>query len=329
MKESSANKQPSDETLARLLKLAGPRPEPAAELRRDVYEQVQAVWRDRTRRGAAFRRFVPAAIAATLIGAVTVLLWSQVQQAPVFAGPVGQLDRGGLEIETDGAWRGLQSGELLAGDAQVRTGAQGRAGVILANGISLRLDHDTQLRLQTPGRIALHQGRLYIDTAGQRIHTGIEIVTAGGVVRDIGTQFEVTVDAARTRVRVRDGEVVLNTAIEEIQAGRGESLATMADGRVVRMPIASHDVSWDWAYDVAPLFDTDGRLVAELIDWVARETGRETNYADAVTRNAAASTRIRGSVSGRTPEETLDLALATTRFRYHIDDIVVAIEKHD
>ena len=73
--------------------------------------------------------------------------------------------------------------------------------------------------------------------------------------------------------------------------------------------------------------DTDGRLVSELIDWVARETGRQAEYADALTRNAAASTRIIGSVSGETPEETLELALETTRFKYYLDDANLSIGK--
>ncbi|MDH3647210.1 MAG: FecR family protein [Gammaproteobacteria bacterium] len=327
MKDLHADKPPNDEVLARLLKLAGPRPEPTAAAREAVYKEVHDVWQARVRRGSVIRRLVPVAVAASAIG-VALVFWPQSPQIPVFAGPVGHFDRGGLEFESDGLWHAAKPGETLTGDMHVRTGNQVRAGIILSNGISLRLDHGVQLRLKTPRLLALHQGRIYVDTVGHRGQS-IEVVTAGGVVRDIGTQFEVQVDASHTVVRVRDGEVMLDTAFEDFHAGRGESLLMSADGQVERSAVASYDDSWDWMHDIAPYFDTDGRQVSELIAWVGRETGREIRYADDRTRNTAASTRIRGSLSGHTPEETLDLALATTRFKYHINDTVLAIEKHN
>lgn len=328
MKEIDENQQASDESLARLLKLAGPRTEPAAHVRQEVYDGVHAAWQAGTRRSRMRRRLLPI-VAASVIGVLAVLLWPHQQLQPVFAGTVGTLDRGGLEFLREGDWREFEPGDTVSGDTVVRTGSSLRAGVLMANGISVRLDYDTQMRFETPTRLALNHGRLYIDTAGQRSKTALEIVTANGVVRDIGTQFEVQSDATSTRVRVRDGEIILDSAIDKYHAIRGEQLSVVPGGKIVRLPFSSRDAAWSWTFDVAPKFDTDGRLVTELVDWVARETGREADYADARTRNAAASTRISGSVSGQTPEETLELALETTRFRYRLDDWVLAIEKHE
>ncbi|NNF66176.1 MAG: FecR domain-containing protein [Gammaproteobacteria bacterium] len=325
--KDQAKKSPSDDqNLARLLKLAGPRPAPSADVRKEVYQAAHQAWQKKSRSTVLIRRLVPAAIAASIIGMAVVINWPATQ-APVMAAPVAELDRGSLQLEAGEGWRQLDGGGVIAAHGLLRTGSQQRAGIFLRNGISVRLDRQTRLRLESPLRLALIEGRVYIDTVDY-IGPSLEVLTGNAVVRDIGTQFEVRVDGGGTLVRVRDGEILLDSLDEQFSAGRGEQIALQDNGVVTRALVSGHDASWNWMHGIAPLFNTDGRLVSELVAWVGRETGRRIEYADSLIRNTAASTYIRGSVSGRTPVETLDLALETTRFKYYIDDEILAIEKH-
>ncbi len=317
----------SDDNIERLLKLAGPRPEPSAAVRDEVYAAVRQAWESGHRRSRN-RRTLAFAVAATVVVAVFIAWWLPARSpAPVFDGPLAQLDRGELEISADAGWRPVATGDTLDGGAVLRTVAD-PAGLAMLNGVSLRLGRSSQIELLTPRRVRLHGGRLYADTAGKRFHAGsaIEIETPDGLVRDVGTRFEVRVEPGRTAVRVRDGVVMLATGSGEAAAGRGQALL-FDNGQLERDVVSPTSPDWSWTLVVAPHFDTDGRRVSELVDWVARETGRELRYADALVRNSAVSTRIHGSVNAASPEETLELALQTTRFSFDLQEMALTIDK--
>lgn len=329
MKQSQSENQANDATLSRLLRLAGPRPEPAAAVRDEIYTAVHAEWQKHSR-AATRPAIVPLALAASLLAALVAVFWWFGNSGSLpdrFTGPAATVDRGSLESDTNGNWQRVPVSATLSGSQDLRTTSQ-PAGLVTATGISVRMDRSTRLRFTGPQRIALQRGRIYVDTAARsRDDAAIEITTADGVVRDIGTQFEVAVLDGHTSVRVRDGEVIFSTDTEEVSARRGEVLASIGSGAIARSKAATTGNSWDWAMAVAPHFDTDGRKVDEVLRWVARETGRELRYVDALARNAAAVTVISGSVAGREPMETLELALATTRFSYQLDDTVLTVDK--
>ncbi|MBT8136329.1 MAG: FecR family protein [Gammaproteobacteria bacterium] len=328
MNQSQSDKRTNDATLSRLLRLAGPRAEPAAAVRDEIYAAVHAEWQKQAR--TSTRVIVPLALAASLLAALVTAFWwlgSAGPQPDRFAGPAATLDRGSVESNMNGVWQPLSQSATLYGNQDLRTSSE-PAGLVTTTGISVRMDRSTRLRFAGVHGITLEQGRIYVDTASQ-LHgdAAVEITTADGVIRDIGTQFEVAMLDGRTSVRVRDGEVIFNTEAEELSARRGESLTAVGAGAIARSESVTTGASWDWTLAVAPQFDTDGRRVNELIEWAARETGRELRYADALVRNAAAAASISGSVAGSGPLETLELALATTRLSYRLDDTVLTIDK--
>ncbi len=325
MKQSEIN--PGDDNLARLLRLAGPRPEPSPEVTAEIHDSVRAAWQARARRRSRVRHAVRGAVAASVIAVVAIMMWPVDLERPAVASVIGSVERvaGTVSASFDGAWQSLHTGDDLLSATPLRTSADAGIGLQLGSGASVRLAADTQLVFESAQRLRLDRGRIYIDTAAAVRASRYEVVTAAGVVSNVGTQFEVFSDGERTRVRVRGGEVVLRTEAEALHARRGEALLSGRGGRIERSLFPSDDPQWQWVRQLAPPFETNDSRVADLVDWVARETGREVIFADARARNAAAVTRINGSITGLPPEQLLAAALATTRLNAQIGatDIVI------
>lgn len=321
----------SDDALARLLRLAGPRPAPEQAMRDEVYANVRSAWLARHRR---VRRLRIAGLAAAVVAAIAIAVLLRMPEPVPALATVAVADRviGDVSISVatladDSAARDLlQPGVPIAQHRTIRSAGNALAGLKLANGASLRVAPGTSLRLESASEIALEHGRIYLDTAGAPPAAQFAIRTRAGIVRDIGTQFEVLSNAARLRVRVRDGEIELASGAQLVHAHRGEELVVTAGEEVRRQQFAPTDSGWDWTRELAPPFETDQARVADLLAWVGRETGREVVYADATVRNAAAATRISGSIAGLAPEQTMTIALAATLLQARIDGerIVVA-----
>ncbi|NND59869.1 MAG: FecR domain-containing protein [Gammaproteobacteria bacterium] len=311
-----------NDDLRKLLELAGPRPEPSRELYDDVYAQVHATWKQRHR-----RRWTVSAAAAAMIGAVGLawlLLSPQQSEVPVV---VASIERsfGELSALNADSTRLLSTGDTVLLDQRLRSGENSGAALRLQNGVRLRLDQLSTLSV-VGNRIHLHQGRLYIDTldSGARV----EIQTKAGVIRNLGTRFEVLANGDETRVRVRDGEVHIDTGNGAVRAQRGESLQLRREGVVERTRFSPSDPHWDWTLRVATPFETDQASVAELAHWVAHESGRTLSFDDPRTGNAARVTRISGSIQDLAPLSMLQTALLATRFSASVseDQIVISRE---
>lgn len=76
------------------------------------------------------------------------------------------------------------------------------------------------------------------------------------------------------------------------------------------------DVYWEWVHAVAPVPLVDGRPLAVLLDWVARETGRPLRYASPTIREQAMNTVLHGRIRDLAPLEALEVMLATTDLDY-------------
>ena len=101
-----------------------------------------------------------------------------------------------------------QLGALLSQGQVLRTGARGFAGLRLADQYSIRLDEGTSVRFESSHVLVLSQGALYVDSGGSpNGATPLEIRTPFGTARNQGTQFEVRLQDAGLRVRVREGVV--------------------------------------------------------------------------------------------------------------------------
>ena len=115
------------------------------------------------------------------------------------------------------------------------TTSAGTLAMTLTSGVHLRLDASSTARVDSATDVALERGAVYVDSAGahptQPGASPISIHTPAGLVRDIGTQFEVRLDrpAPGIRIRVRDGQVRVTYANGvDARAGAGEELFSTA-----------------------------------------------------------------------------------------------------
>src|SRR5262249_23175585 len=195
---------------------------------------------------------------------------------------------------------------VVAG-TQLRTGPGSRAALRLSGGESLRLDTGTEVRLVSAHLLELERGAIYIDSGGRHA-LPVEVQTRFGTVRDIGTRFEVRAEDA-LGVAVREGSVGVSTPREHFHVAAGYAATVSAAG--------SHDVrSLDgtggaWTTSIAPPFAIEGRTVAELLDWCARETGVAIRYADREVEQIAGSTRLHGAPVDTRPDDAAELILPT------------------
>jgi len=265
------------------------------------------------------------ALAASVLLALAIGWWWAGRTTPVAAPVVASVELLAGSVRIQGVELTV-GGELAAG-AQVETagwadGSPAGAALRLSGGQSLRLAADTSVSLLSDRRFELQHGTLYVDSESTAAAGGVEIVTAMGTVRDIGTQFEVRLgegDAA-VRVRVREGEISLEADGDSHRAVLGDQLSLLADGSVVRATVERYGPEWDWVMATAPSIEIEGRSLSSFLAWVSRETGRDVRYADTALAQAAPGISLHGSTGGFSPEEALEWVLKGSALAYELEN---------
>jgi ferric-dicitrate binding protein FerR (iron transport regulator) len=307
-----------EEPVARLLGLAGRRPRlPESEVT-PVREAVREVWRHQLR-VAARRRKWTMGIAAALTATVVAALLGPIRRPPPEV--VGFLEVVVGTLALDGAAISTAPREPLLAHTRISTGPTGRAAVRLATGGSLRLDQDSAVRLDTPTALTLERGALYLDT-GPRGGPGgaVEVRTALGTIRDVGTQFEARLlIAGGLQIRVREGAVQIAQGSAVAEAHAGGMLLVPAAGPVHRGQVPTHGAAWEWVQTAAPPFQLEGARLRDFLDWTARETGLRWRFTDPHQAGAATATILHGSAEGLTVFEALSVVLPGAGLRYRLD----------
>ena len=306
-----------------LIAAAGPRVEPPADRVAAIKEAARGEWREmvqRERRHGRARRLAGGlALAAGVIAAVAVGWW-WVSRAPLTAPVVAE-----LELVTGAVRAGAQAdpaagAEVTAG-ALVETGdAPAGVALRLVGGQSLRLAAGSRARLASERRLELERGALYVDSGSGS--GGVEVVTALGTVRDIGTQFEVRLEPGATilRLRVREGECSLEAGGESHKAVRGEQLERTAGAGVSRAAIALYGPAWDWVLATAPKLRVDGRSLFDVLGRLQRELGREIRYADADLEAHARGAILSGPAEGLAPTVILETTLLANGLYHRLEN---------
>lgn len=309
--------------IERVLKAAGPREKPPAEIERELRETLRREWRAviaerRGRRRTAYA--LAAGVMAAAIGA-----WIAVPQITAPAQAVGTIVQATGELRVRSGWLGrwqeggngrtVTEGEILA------TGPSARGALALAGGISARMDQDTQLRVAATDRLVIDRGAVYVDAGiDSATLAPLEIVTPAGSVRHLGTQYEVRVLDGGVRLRVREGRVEWSSGAASAMGTAGEELTIGGDGSVGRGPVAVHGEAWDWAMEAAPAIDIEGLSLTDFLGWAGRELGCRVEFATQATEQEAAGVILHGSVAGLTPARALEAVFATTRMRAVVAD---------
>ena len=332
-----------DETLERLLRLAGPRAPIAGDIEARVYNRVRREWqvaskppdgarvyqfvRREWEKGAARRRYrrwaLPAALAASVILAVMIVLPPE-PSAPsrVVVGTVARVVGDGPGGTLPALGQPVYAGDVLA------TGNGQRLSVLIDQAESLRLDQNTTLAVVARNEFRLESGRVYADTGDFMYRDrGLIIDTNMGSVTDVGTQFAVEVATALLDVAVREGRVDVSRGLDEYVAVAGERLRLAGNGDPTVDTVEAHDPYWNWTTALAPVFDIENKSLLDFLRWAARETGRELEFEDSELRMSAMRTDLHGSVADFAPLEAVEAVLATTNYRYRIVANRIVIER--
>jgi ferric-dicitrate binding protein FerR (iron transport regulator) len=283
---------PEDIGIARVLRAAGRRDEPPAEIEASVRATVQAEWRATVAKNSTPRRKVWGAAAAGI--GIVVVGWFAYRLA---------LEPHGEDVAT-----------------------HDRALVLNYDGVSVRLDRDTHIVRMDDERITLRSGALYVDSgAASHSERSLQIRTPAGVVSHLGTQYEVRLLSAGTRIRVREGRVLLSGKKPTLIEAR-EQLTVARNGAHAREHIDADSVEWGWAVGAAPPFDIEGKPLSEFLAWAGRELGQQIVFADAASENEAVRATLHGSIAGLAPQEALAAVLPTTALRSLQQDGRIFIE---
>jgi ferric-dicitrate binding protein FerR (iron transport regulator) len=301
-----------EDITARLLRLAGPRPEAppdrAARVRRVVHQE----WRQQTGRRTFRRRVLTGVVVLGTAAAILMVVRVRTPRTGVSVEALASIeqvvDRTGL------------SGRLIPGSA-VQQGqwvetAGAQAALRLTNGTSMRLDSGARVRLLSPAIIELSRGAVYLDTGPNA--TGLEVRTPLGVAHDIGTQFEVRVTDSALRVRVRTGLVEVRRGSMVLPARPGTEV-TLVSGEVLTRPFAAFGPEWDWAARLAPVLETEGRPLSAFLEHVCREQGWTLRYADGQLAREASGIILHGSLRGLDATDAVAAALRTSGLSYRLE----------
>jgi ferric-dicitrate binding protein FerR (iron transport regulator) len=329
-----------DESFAKLMKLAGERPEIPLSIESRVYHRVQEEWKNSTvepnadkvyekvhktwrrdaLRGTILRWLLPLGVAATAVIAMVMVSTPEPPVAQV-AGTISRVVGTGQLSSDYPKGSSVHVGEVIS------TGSDEGVSLLLARSESLRVDENTQLRVDAADRFTLLAGRVYADT-GQFIYRddGLKIETEFGLVTDVGTQFSVAMTDQSLDVAVREGRVDVQNDADRYAARMGERLTLVQGGTATVAELDTHDDYWDWIVELTPAFDMTNKSLLDFLKWAARETGRDLQFESDESRMFAMRTDVHGSIEGLTPEEALEAILAITTVRYQIADDKIVIE---
>lgn len=312
---SNPNDMNEDDTeIAGLLRSAGTRIDPPADVMRDVQAAVHAEWRQVVAQRQRRRTFVWAAAAS--VCAIAAGATISVGLLNNSGEPVATLQRsaGDIFVASDGThWSRLDAGARIAVGDSVRT--DGPAALQLDNGLALRVDRGTTLKVLDADRFALNAGAIYVDAHPGTATEAFVVTTNAGSVRHLGTQYQVRMQVDGIDVSVREGRVVFESERDSTIAEAGERLEISNTGSVQRSTIAATDQQWAWTSAVAPSFAIENASLADFLDYMSRETGRALIYASPRVEATAASVTLHGSIDGLAPDVALSAVLATTPLR--------------
>lgn len=288
----------NEQTLEEIFRHATPRPQPDDAARTRAFDALHAEWHNLTGRRRRNRRRVAAGLAATAVLALFAgYAWlGSDAVAPPAPFAVDVLRASGSRVYLNESYfeaAGLAASDLsLAAGDELSTADDARMALAWGGG-SLRFDAATRIRLQADGAVRLLHGALYFDStpygAAGPVPGSIVIETPRGRISHLGTQFLASVAGETVRLQVREGEVRIAGRGVDLAVDAGEAVSIGADGDVERLALDSWGTDWQWAADIAPELEFAGRTTAEVLDWIARETGYRVRYGSSEARALAAS----------------------------------------
>ncbi len=291
---------PPSRKLEHLLREAGHRPEPDAQMLERLRAATHAAWQAQLAERRRQRQRWFAIAASLLLVAVGGLLMIR-QQDSVPAMVVASMD-----------------GRLLRAGEEVTAPA---AGLVLLRmpqtGTSLRLAPGTRLRWRTAEAVELLAGRIYVDTGHESDALPLRIEAGPVSIMHVGTQFVAERLADGVQVLVRDGVVRMSRGNDIVQLSRGETAkASFASGTAIERTVsASSGEAWSWADALAPPLLVEGRDLRSVLQEMAYQAGFTLRFDQASIESRAAGTMLHGPAIELPPTQALHAVLATSDLR--------------
>ena len=297
-----------------------------------VRPAVHAAWKEAATSTREWKRWVALAAAAVLAFAIALTVVNQRRDrgASPPAAPIASMLFVTNEVvfQFDGQARAGRVGEGLMPGTRITTHG-GHAAMVLANGIELRLDSNTELTLDTEGSMSLARGALYLDSSRRtRPPETVAIAARGSVIRNIGTRYEVRLSDQELRVRVRDGRVAVSSAFGMREADPGGQLRVTSTA-ILSGRASTSGADWDWIVRATRPPQLEGRPLPEFLEWAAREGGRQIRFADPAVERANAATIVYGAIENLTVDEALDVVLPSCGLARRTDGDVITIVAAD
>jgi ferric-dicitrate binding protein FerR (iron transport regulator) len=322
------------DVLGELVNAAGRRPEPPREDYEYVLEAAMAAWRHKVR-SRRRRRWALAIAASVTVAVMGTTLSRWMPRSPMLAVATPSVLRGNVEMRFPGesSWRALRPGSEIMAGSRLRSGAGAGLALVLKQGVSIRLDSQSELEMQSATVLQLVTGAVYVDSGSALSSGGLRVVTRLGTVADVGTVFEVRTEPGLLRIRVREGRVQVDSASHSVQlrSEAGEALELDEHGVIRRPHVAATDSAWAWAEALATAPDVEGRPLLPFLAWVARETGRRLQFEGPDVEAHAREVILHGETRDLTPLQALDLMLSTTDLEYVLsaDEAIVIRRRQD
>lgn len=311
----------SCDPLAHLIHAAGRRETPPAQAYESALAAMTHAWQAKVQR-RRWRNVVYLAASIATLGVSAAIGVHLAGPQRLAAEPVAQVVRviGSVRVRpnTSHDWISLHGDDRpLSSGAVLRTEAAGAVALQL-NEVSVRIPDGAEVVFESSSRLRLVRGRLYVDTGAVGSVGRVLVVTDAGSVSDVGTQFEVQYQDGDYRVRVREGEVMLQHGALQERGGAGRQISIDRAGTVTVSAFPANDPAWHWVQALASAPDIDDQPLTVLLAWVARETGSTVRYATPAIERQATTTILHGSIRHLEPLQALDVMLATTDLRYEL-----------
>ena len=306
----------SEARIAEILQKVSPRNKPSAEMTAGIKANVKDAWQQEVSRHAATQRrnrwVAVAASVCIAVGAGFLLNTEPTQTSPgLLAQVVGTIE---YRADDRSQWAPANLATKFTPNTEIRSYSGSFAALSLANGMTLRLDESSLVRLDSDAQVYLTQGGIYAESDKTLIDQSLTINTEFGSARDIGTEFEVRVNPDHWRVQVREGLVNINDQQFIATAKAGERLVIAKDQTIEREPLSPSDSSWQWTHQVHQPFAIEGASLSAYLAWWSDETGRRIIFKNDEDQLAAGRTILHGSMKDLSVADSLLVVLSTTDF---------------
>jgi ferric-dicitrate binding protein FerR (iron transport regulator) len=308
--------------------MAGPRQIPGAIDRDAARVAVRAAWREAIRARTRRRWMLigaPALAAAAALVLATATWWQSNPPADTES-ILARVAIAGeqLQVRRASSTQSLAAGDVIYTGDVVETPSDAVAAFTLEGGGEIRQNGDTSLRWAAARQVALEEGHIYVDSGPAR--ASVAVATSAGLVRDIGTRFDVRVRDGAVRIRVREGAVRLEAPATTRDAGAGYELVAGVRGNLEERQVATFGDDWDWILR-ATSFRLDRATLGAFIAWVEAESGRQVEFRPASLQNELAATVLRGSVAGLSMTQALETVLPAAGLTHRIIDGRIVIQR--